>query len=714
MTSGIMRANSLVSPRSSISGASSNIRKERGAIAAQACDTCRSRKQRCDEQRPKCGTCYRFKLECHYREPQPTKKDKTLVEILARIKSLEGKFDSMNVQHAGFATPLYGHLVTTPGFQPASFARSDDLSAIPARLSGSDDSGPSSITMAPYTFTSSVHQMLRWPVVQGLLESISLSIPSVSASMIESEGATRALGLDNPTNRLPTGDAGAVTYALTAVGISATVSSQSTGSPLTSGLMEDLASAYFNTFYMCYPILDQQHFMTQVLGSVARDGFTDSIQSTLVFLVLALGEIAILGFHGPPVSASGSPQPSGVKGGTPRHPPGLALFNEARRRMGFNLTECSLEAVQVFALAGMYCEACSSHMEFWRMTTTASLACHALITGNPSELSSPRATMIRRCFWYCCIVENYLGTELGLPQSGLESLEDAVGPPALTVSFTAENFDGTHWSLSQEYLASAIALRRLSLDAHKTLGQPFNQYASGVDTEALNRTLEELIMNLEQWRMMVPPQLRWTESRPEEFPNPGGPLAHAMPELLSMAMAPSGVGVGVGDAPPCPRAMFTTDLAAEPATYPSNLDVQVAVLRSRYYYAKLNIYRQHVFRVLNHPEQMRAEDARGAAECLRACLKWPVSMSPTSTHKRLVPCLFFWTQNMLGMLVLLHLSQSVQILSTIRHTLCGEGFEREAGETVMLYIAWIRDLKSVDSAAGWAWEIVRAIYNLEE
>ncbi|KAL8360482.1 hypothetical protein RB601_007217 [Gaeumannomyces tritici] len=711
MTSEIAGANSLVSPRSSISGASSNIRKERGAIAAQACDTCRSRKQRCDEQRPKCGTCYRFKLECHYREPQPTKKDKTLVEILARIKSLEGKFDSMNTQHAGFTTPLYGHLVTTPGFQTASFARSGDLSAIPARLSGSDDSGPSSITMAPYTYTSSVHQMLRWPVVQGLLESISLSIPSVSASTIESEGATRALGLDNPTNRLPTGDAGAVTYALTTVGISATVSSQSTGSPLTSGSMEDLTSAYFNTFYMCYPILDQQHFTTQVLGSVARDGFTDSIQSTLVFLVLALGEIAILGFHGPPVSASGSPQPSGVKGGTPRHPPGLALFNEARRRMGFNLTECSLEAVQVFALAGMYCEACSSHMEFWRMTTTASLACHALITGNPSELSSPRGTMIRRCFWYCCIVENYLGTELGLPQSGLESLEDAVGPPALTVSFTPENFVGTHWPLSQEYLASAIALRRLSLDAHKALGQPLNQYASGVDAEALNRTLEELIMNLEQWKMMVPPQLRWTESRPEEFPNPGGPLAHAMPELLSMAMAPSGVA---DDAPPCPRAMFTTDLAAEPATYPSNLDVQVAVLRSRYYYAKLNIYRQHVFRVLNHPEQMRAEDARGAAECLRACLKWPVSMSPTSTHKRLVPCLFFWTQNMLGMLVLLHLSQSVQILSTIRHTLCGEGFEREAGETVMLYIAWIRDLKSVDSAAGWAWEIVRAIYNLEE
>jgi hypothetical protein len=39
----------------------------------KACDTCRQRKQKCDEQRPKCGLCSRMKLECRYREPLPTK-----------------------------------------------------------------------------------------------------------------------------------------------------------------------------------------------------------------------------------------------------------------------------------------------------------------------------------------------------------------------------------------------------------------------------------------------------------------------------------------------------------------------------------------------------------------------------------------------------------------------------------------------------------------
>lgn len=613
------------------------------------------------------------------------------------------------MQHTGFPTSLYGSLLPTSTINPALLTRSEGLSTNPAAgPPGSDDGGPSTIAAAPYTYTSSVHQMLGWPAVQSLLESVSSAIPTVNVSSIRTEGVASALGLNDPANLIPTEDAGTITFIDHTPGMPAAAGSQPSGSPLTSKSMEKLASAFFGTFCMCYPIVDQQLFMTEILGSIARDGFTDSIQSTIALLVLALGETAILGSQGAPASASSSPQPSGVKGGTPSHPPGLALYNEARRRMGFYLAECSLEAVQVFSLAGMYCEACSSHTEFWRMSITASIACHALLTGTPGALNSPQASVIRRCFWYCCIVENYLGVELELPRSDLESLEEFVGPPILTVSDIPEYFSVPIWSLPQEYFAAAIALRRLSVGAHKTLGRTSDQHTTGVDPGALGRTLEELVMNLEQWRVMLPPYLLWAGSRPEEFPIADGELDLEMPEDLPMTAAPS----PVVEAPS--RDMFMSDLAAEPTAYEVNIDVWVAVLRSRYYYAKLNIYRQYVFRVLNYPDQIRAQDAQGVAECLKACLKWPVAMSPTSMHKRLVPCLFFWTQNMLGMLLLLRLSQNVQVLSTIRHTLCGEDFEGEARETVALYIEWIRDLKTVDSAARWAWEIVRAVYNLGE
>ncbi|KAH8817523.1 hypothetical protein F5884DRAFT_779627 [Xylogone sp. PMI_703] len=45
-------------------------RNKRVTFAALACENCRARKHRCDEQRPKCGLCKRTKLECSYREPK--------------------------------------------------------------------------------------------------------------------------------------------------------------------------------------------------------------------------------------------------------------------------------------------------------------------------------------------------------------------------------------------------------------------------------------------------------------------------------------------------------------------------------------------------------------------------------------------------------------------------------------------------------------------
>lgn len=48
-------------------------RVQRAALAAQACETCRSRKVKCDELRPRCSNCTRLGVECNYREPKPTK-----------------------------------------------------------------------------------------------------------------------------------------------------------------------------------------------------------------------------------------------------------------------------------------------------------------------------------------------------------------------------------------------------------------------------------------------------------------------------------------------------------------------------------------------------------------------------------------------------------------------------------------------------------------
>ena len=96
----------MTSLRESVDSSEGSQRRERAAIAAQACQTCRNRKSKCDEQRPKCGLCRRLNVTCQYREPMPTKKDKTMVHILDALTRLETKFDNLAVgQSSVSSTP---------------------------------------------------------------------------------------------------------------------------------------------------------------------------------------------------------------------------------------------------------------------------------------------------------------------------------------------------------------------------------------------------------------------------------------------------------------------------------------------------------------------------------------------------------------------------------------------------------------------------------
>ena len=89
--------------------------------------------------------------------------------------------------------------------------------------------------------------------------------------------------------------------------------------------------------------------MLNTLPKVQSDGFQSDNDSVIALLILALGELAIEGTYGEPISSAAG-RPSGVRGGTSTNPPGLALFTEARKRIGFVLTGCELEDVQVFSL----------------------------------------------------------------------------------------------------------------------------------------------------------------------------------------------------------------------------------------------------------------------------------------------------------------------------------------------------------------------------
>ena len=196
--------------------------------------------------------------------------------------------------------------------------------------------------------------MLGWPVIQHLLESLFSDAPDFNQATIEHDGLSIVFGQQRghgaaalPTaERLPShGPPGT---------IQARLSGPSGASQMDTSLdwdtMQRLSKSYFDTFNFLYPIVDREVFASTTLPTIFNDGFDEGIMSTLAYLVFALGEVALEDTKGNPVTIIG--RPSGVKGRNGGEPPGLALFNEARRRMGFNLTECSLENVQIFVLAG--------------------------------------------------------------------------------------------------------------------------------------------------------------------------------------------------------------------------------------------------------------------------------------------------------------------------------------------------------------------------
>ena len=124
-------------------------------------------------------------------------------------------------------------------------------------------------------------------------------------------------------------------------------------------------------------------------------------------------------------------------------------------------------------------------------------------------------------------------------------------------------------------------------------------------------SLKQLASQLSQWRGMLPRPLQWAEDDPTSFPNqqPGnvgnvGNLNQSLDPSLSPRHSQSGMP------------MFTSDLDDEPVRYPYAYDIQVALLRTRYYYAKYVVYRPSVYKALHYPNQITREDAEGVAECL--------------------------------------------------------------------------------------------------
>ncbi|KAK8082987.1 hypothetical protein PG996_001768 [Apiospora saccharicola] len=628
-------------------------------------------------------------LDCRYREPQPTKKDKTLVEILDRLKSLENKVDNISI--GGSYPSASGYETRSPNPQgPTPLALAPDARDHQVRAASWQSSGgghspvplghaaPQQQQMAQYSYSSATYKVLSWPFVQQFLGS-SKKIASMVEPLVKKNGAAVMSDLHARATPLPqdTFETEASRRGSMAPSMEVPLRNPSGGlhmDPMSFSWenMHRLSKAYFDTFNLLYPFMDRAQFQTEILSSVATNGFDESLSSTLACLVLALGEVAISGIQGNPLTTNMG-RPSGIKGGSLERPPGLAFFNEARKRMGFNLTQCSLENVQVFSLAS-----------------------------NPEELKSHRADLVRRMFWHCIMTETYLNLEFNLPLTGLEKFDDMVGLPDFSAgSFSEEDYIGDQASHFQEHFASQIVLRRLLVEFHTTLTSAIGtaearqsslQATDNMAAATPAATIKQLAVQLDRWRGMLPSHLCWQDDHTTSSGHVYPPVVPSMHDSF----------------------VFTADLDAPSVIYPFAADIQAAILRTRYYYVRFLLHRPFLFKALHYPENITHEDAEGVAIALKSTLSWPITTSPVRNQKRLIPCLYCWSQKFLAVLLILRLSQQVPILARIRATHLGDRFDADAKQTTALYIDWIRDLKDIDPTARWCWSIIKEVYSLED
>jgi hypothetical protein len=381
-----------------------------------------------------------------------------MVHILDTLTRLETKFDNMALGSSSATPDSFGrssaedHGSHLPGAAGRAEAEPNNPSATEVRQS--------------YQHLTVPHKILLWPSIYIHLIKSGITAASDLQHILQ-EGTTWFIKRELEKHPLPMAcDSSIPSFRL---GASEDNSTGNHAFPtLTIQQVQEYSDAYFNTFNVLCPILNYDEFMHGTVSRLMREGYADGDpNAVLALIVFALGQCAIEGVFGQPISAENG-VPSGYRGGSAERPPGIELFNEARRRVGFVSTLCTLENVQILLLQATFYESTGRHLDFWRSTVAASMACQVLVRCNPMDWSTLSSDMIKRAYWACILSEDLYHLDLDLPQTGIHTLEDEVPLPyfheAQQENKIGRNVDErSHY---QYHFLAMIALRRLIARIH--------------------------------------------------------------------------------------------------------------------------------------------------------------------------------------------------------------------------------------------------------
>ncbi|KAF2838382.1 hypothetical protein M501DRAFT_874138 [Patellaria atrata CBS 101060] len=613
----------LQSSRADESPVSGNdLKGSRQFLAVMACERCRLKKTRCDEDRPKCGLCKSLGADCNYPEARRTKKDQSLTIAINAIRRLEDKIEflanSINSQvllNRPAINPLSPQASITTHSPVANLTSQSFISreinkgfdAVQDAIARGQDEGfqadqpyqPTVSNLRPISFSQ--HYVLQWPAMTAIL-------PQKLVNAAQTLGKDYVIDIESGREPLPP----TICYFPADAGIS-----WLRNLPLS--LIKGLCDAYFAVFNRFAPIMDRHHFVSSTLGTALDKDFGYDIESCLLLNVMALGCLAMKAyeegsyefpFFNSPTSY-GHSHPSDWYEVTKEESPGLRFFNEARRRIGFLICENDLQCCQFYLLSSFYYAQILRPIDSWSMLNRAAVCCMTMLQRDDKiDCDQWEGDMKSRVFWNTLMHETILTQELNLPPSGLSRFEENVPIPKFTPcprtgrsSVNQDYFNEDDAFFNLHFLAQAahrIILTRIRLSLY------FFSERGIFPTPAL---VSELHHQLEQWRANLPAALQFDDDDDDDdIVRPPSP-AHA---------------------------------------------VAIGMLKSRYFVAKFHIGRPFLYKAFHAPQLLTDDELEACHAGLKSGMFWIMVTGICKRMKSCQPIKFGWSSQMFGQFLLIY------------------------------------------------------------
>ncbi|KAI9040224.1 putative C6 finger domain protein [Aspergillus affinis] len=626
--------NDLLSPDHDQQSGSSS-KKPRNFIATVACETCRLKKTRCDESRPKCGLCKALGLECVYNERKSSKRDHSLSLIMSTLHRLETKLESLPLAISHDLQSLQGQMfraledpaeVPTPGrgnpavnkqaslVHPASQDPTPDAGEpddfeFDKRANATNPTGQVSISF-------SQHGVILWPGAREIL-------PTRLLEAHERFGKNYVIDTEMKRPQLPM-------Y----ISPFPPQAGNDWLEALPLAMVKGLSDAFFSTFNPFTPIMDKNFYFALTVGAAIEDGFGYTMESCLVLNVMALGCFAVQahreGNYPLPGTRSGqfdSPEWLDV---IYEDPPGLRFFNEARRRIGFLMCNNDLQSCQFYLLSSVYYSQILRVMDSWAMLHRAATCCLSMLTNHDVNFNEWEGDMKSRVYWNCVMNETILVQELHLPPSGLARLEEFVPIPKF-IGFETVGLGPSRASSTDEIDDSFFQYHFLAQVAHRIILTRIRHslyFYSDSGTFPLPAINAELHHQLDQWRLNLPPALQFSDTLPTT-PAADTPAAPSPSPISPLPLDPN--------------------RPLSPA-----VAVSEAMLRGRYKIAKFHIGRPYLYKALRIPGSLSDEDLDQMRSGLRNAMDWPVVGGIFRAMKSCIPIKFAFCSQFFGQILLFY------------------------------------------------------------